>query len=370
MDIQTDRLHMKKVLELAVKARGRTSPNPLVGACVVKDGEIVGSGYHRAAGTPHAEIHALREAGEQARGATLYVNLEPCCHHGRTGPCTEAVIQAGIARVVAAMADPNPLVAGKGMGVLQAAGIDVTPGVLEDEARELNEVFIKYITTGLPFVVAKAAVSLDGKIATRTGKSKWITGEAARAYGHCLRDWYDAILVGIGTVLADDPALTTRLPGGGGRDPVRVIVDSQARTPAGARVLTQSSGAGALIATTAGAPPARVELLRQAGARVLVAGAGPRVDLPGLLKMLVQEGITSVLIEGGAGIHGSALTEGIVDKAVWFISPKIIGGRDAPGAVGGEGVNDPSEAAELERLKISRLGPDLCVEGYLKYRGG
>jgi len=342
----------------------------MVGACVVRDGKIAGCGFHRRAGTPHAEVHALRDAGEQARGATLYVNLEPCCHHGRTGPCTEAVIQAGIARVVVAMADPNPLVAGKGIRALQDAGIEVTLGVLEDEARELNEVFIKYITTGLPFVVAKAAVSLDGKIATRTGRSKWITGEAARAYGHRLRDWYDAIMVGIGTVLADDPSLTTRLPGGGGRDPVRVIVDSQARTPLKARVLTQPSGAATLIATTAGASPARVELLRQAGAKVLVAGAGPRVDLAGLLKILVQEGITSVLIEGGAAIHGSALAERIVDKAAWFIAPIIIGGRDAPGAVGGEGVNDPSEAAELERLKISRLGPDICVEGYLKYRGG
>lgn len=361
---------MKTALELAARARGRTSPNPMVGACVVKDGKIAGCGFHRRAGAPHAEVQALQDAGEQARGATLYVNLEPCCHHGRTGPCTEAVIQAGIARVVVAMADPNPLVAGKGIGALQDAGVEVTPGVLEDEARELNEVFIKYITTGLPFVVAKAAVSLDGKIATRTGRSKWITGEAARAYGHRLRDWYDAIMVGIGTVLADDPSLTTRLPGGGGRDPVRVIVDSQARTPLKARVLTQSSGAATLIATTAGAPLARVELLRQAGAKVLVAGAGPRVDLAGLLKILVQEGITSVLIEGGAAVHGSALAERIVDKAAWFIAPKIIGGREAPGAVGGEGVNDPSEAAELERLKISRLGPDLCVEGYLKYRGG
>jgi diaminohydroxyphosphoribosylaminopyrimidine deaminase/5-amino-6-(5-phosphoribosylamino)uracil reductase len=361
---------MKTALELAARARGRTSPNPMVGACVVRDGKIAGCGFHRRAGTPHAEVHALRDAGEQARGATLYVNLEPCCHHGRTGPCTEAVIQAGIARVVVAMADPNPLVASKGIRALQDAGIEVTLGVLEDEARELNEVFIKYITTGLPFVVAKAAVSLDGKIATRTGRSKWITGEAARAYGHRLRDWYDAIMVGIGTVLADDPSLTTRLPGGGGRDPVRVIVDSQARTPLKARVLTQPSGAATLIATTAGASPARVELLRQAGAKVLVAGAGPRVDLAGLLKILVQEGITSVLIEGGAAIHGSALAERIVDKAAWFIAPIIIGGRDAPGAVGGEGVNDPSEAAELERLKISRLGPDICVEGYLKYRGG
>ncbi len=368
--VHTDGHYMKMALELAARARGRTSPNPLVGACVVRDGKIYGRGLHRRAGMPHAEINALKEAGDEARGATLYVTLEPCCHHGRTGPCTEAVIKAGIARVVVAMNDPNPLVAGKGIGVLKEAGVDVTLGVLEKEAMELNEVFIKYITTARPFVVAKAAVSLDGKIATRTGRSKWITGAIARAYGHRLRDWYDAVLVGIGTVLADDPSLTTRLPGGGGRDPLRVIVDSQARTPLNARVLTQSSGAATLIATTAGAPPARLELLRRAGAKVLVAGEGPRVDLAELMKKMGEDGITSVLIEGGAGIHGSALAARIVDKVAWFIAPKIIGGREAPGAVGGVGVDDPAEATELERLRISRHGPDLCVEGYLKYRGG
>jgi len=365
-----DRHYMQMALELAASARGRTSPNPMVGAVVIKDENVIGRGCHLRAGTPHAEVHALNEAGEEAKGATLYVTLEPCCHHGRTGPCAEAVIKAGISRVVVAMDDPNPLVAGGGIKRLREAGIEVTQGVLEEEARELNEVFIKYITTRRPFVVAKAAMSLDGKIATRSGKSRWITGSEARGYGHQMRDWYDAILVGIGTVLADDPSLTARLPGGRGRDPVRIILDSQARTPLEARVLTQQSEAPTIIAVTSGAPPGRLEALRQAGAEVLVVNSGLRIELVEMMKTLGEKEITSVLIEGGAGVHGSAITAGIVDKAAWFIAPKIIGGREAPGPVGGQGVDDPSEAAELERLRVSRLGPDLYVEGYFKNRGG
>lgn len=364
-----DRLYMQMALELAASARGRTSPNPMVGAVVVKDGNVVGRGCHLRAGTPHAEVHALKEAGNKAKGATLYVTLEPCCHHGRTGPCSEAVINAGVSKVVVATADPNPLVAGGGVERLREAGVEVTLGVMEEEARELNEVFIKYITTRRPFVVVKAAVSLDGKIATRSGKSKWLTGSEARAYGHQMRDCYDAILVGIGTILADDPSLTARLPEGRGRDPARIILDSQARTPLNARLLIQLSEAPTIIAVTACAPPGRQEALQQAGAEVLVVNGGHRVDLAELMKLLGEKEITSVLIEGGAGVHGSAITAGIVDKVAWFIAPKIIGGREAPGPVGGLGVDDPSEAAELERLKVSRLGPDLCVEGYFKNRG-
>lgn len=362
-----DKRYMKTALTLAARARGRTSPNPMVGAVVVKEGKIIGRGYHLKAGTPHAEIHALNEAGQEAKGATLYVTLEPCCHHGRTGPCTEAVINASVARVVTAMADPNPLVSGKGIKRLREAGIEVTLGVMEKEAMELNEVFIKYITTGRPFVVAKAAMSLDGKIATRSGKSKWITGPAARAYGHQLRDRYDAILVGIGTVLADDPSLTTRLPGGGGRDPVRVILDSRARISPQATVLTQQSDAPTIIAVTAAAPPERLKALRQTGAVVLVVNEGPRVDLTELMKILGSKGITSVLIEGGAGVHSSAIGAGLVDKAAWFIAPKIIGGTTAPGPVGGTGADDPSGAAALERIRVKRLEPDILLEGYFKH---
>lgn len=361
-----DKHYMQMALNLAAKARGRTSPNPMVGAVVVKEGKVIGRGYHRQAGTPHAEVIALNEAGVEARGATLYVTMEPCCHYGRTGPCTEAVIKAGIARVVVAMEDPNPLVAGRGIKRIKEAGVEVTLGVMEDEARELNEVFVKYIVTGKPFVVAKVAMSLDGKIAARTGRSKWITSPEARNYGQQMRDWYDAIMVGIGTVLADDPFLTTRLPDGKGRDPVRVILDSRARIPLTARVLNLQSDAPTIIAVTAAAPPARVEALRRTGAEVMVVNDGPQVDICKLVKLLGEKEITSVLIEGGSAVHASAFNAGIVDKAAWFIAPKIIGGREAPGPVGGTGADDPSEAIELEMVKVRRLGTDILIEGYVK----
>lgn len=357
---------MKVALELAARGSGRTSPNPMVGAVVVKEGNIVGTGYHLQAGTPHAEIHALNQAGDSARGATLYVTLEPCCHQGRTGPCTEEVIKAGISRVVVATADPNPLVSGSGIKKLRESGIKVTLGIMEEEARELNEVFNKYITTGLPYIVVKAAVSLDGKIATSTGRSKWITGPESRAYAHQLRDSCDAVMVGIGTVLADNPALTARIPGRENRDPVRVILDSRARIPLDARVLSRSSAAPAIIAVTAEAPLIRIEALQRAGAEVLVVNNGPRVNLIELIKLLGRKEITSILVEGGAGIHGSAFAARIVDKVIWFIAPKIFGGADTPGPVGGPGINETSEALGLERVKVCRLGEDICIEGYVK----
>jgi diaminohydroxyphosphoribosylaminopyrimidine deaminase/5-amino-6-(5-phosphoribosylamino)uracil reductase len=358
-------------LDLARQAMGRTSPNPMVGAVVVKEGQVVGTGYHVKAGAPHAEVLALNEAGEKARGATLYVNLEPCCHHGRTGPCTEAVIKAGIGRVVAAMTDPNPLVAGYGFSRLREAGVEVATGIMEAEALRLNEVFIKFVTTKTPFVVMKAAMSLDGKIATRTGKSRWITGPESREYTHRLRDRYDAIMVGVGTVLADDPSLTTRLPGGGGKDPVRVIVDSKARIPPGARVITRQSAAPAIVAVTPAAPVERVRELEIAGATVLyIPGRGPRVDLRALFAELGSRGITSLLVEGGAGIHGALLDAGLADKVVWFIAPKIFGGSAAPGPVAGLGVDEPGAAAFLREVTVCGFGDDICVTGYMGQRGG
>ncbi|MEW5897801.1 MAG: bifunctional diaminohydroxyphosphoribosylaminopyrimidine deaminase/5-amino-6-(5-phosphoribosylamino)uracil reductase RibD [Bacillota bacterium] len=359
---------MRLALELAKKAEGFTSPNPLVGAVLVKDGEIVGTGCHARAGSPHAEIMALREAGEKAQGATLYVNLEPCCHHGRTGPCTEAVIAAKIRKVVVAMADPNPLVAGKGIARLRQAGVEVAVGVLEAEAGRLNEVFSKYITTGLPFVVLKAAMSLDGKIATRRGESRWITSEQARIFGHRLRHRYDAILAGVGTVLADNPSLTARLPEGGGRDPVRVVLDSSARTPPGAKIINQASPAHTLIAATPKAPAARVAALKEAGAEVLVLPPDEkgRVNLPLLMKELAGREITSVLIEGGAEVHASALNAGIVDKVAWFIAPRIIGGKEAPGPVGGLGAGRLDEAVPLRNVSVQRIGEDIYIEGYVE----
>ncbi len=365
-----DRHFMQMALELAARAAGRTSPNPMVGAVVVRNGQVVGRGYHAKAGTPHAEVHALREAGELARGATMYVTLEPCCHRGRTGPCTEAIIQAGIKRVVMAMTDPNPLVAGKGMQILQDSGLQVECGLMAEEARRLNEFFIKYITTGMPFVALKTAMSLDGKIATAAGESKWITGPEAREYVHRLRDRYDAVLVGIGTVLADNPSLTTRLPEGAGRDPVRVIVDSRARTPVNSRVLTQSSAAPTIIAVLPEAPPERVHVLRQAGAEIItVPGSGGMVDLRNLMRELARREITSLLVEGGARVNGSLVLGNLVDKVYWFIAPLLIGGSAAPSPVGGEGAASLRDALPVEKITWQRFGKDICLEGYVQRRG-
>lgn len=363
----TDEKYMELALRLAEKAAGWTSPNPMVGAVIVKDGEIIGTGYHRQAGTPHAEIHALREAGERARGATLYVNLEPCAHYGRTPPCVDEVIRAGIARCVVAMKDPNPRVAGRGIRRMREAGIEVVVGVKEKEARRLNEVFIKYITTGLPFVVLKSAVSLDGKIATRTGHSQWITGPEARRWAHRLRHLYDAVLVGIGTVLADNPRLTVRLEGEKAKDPVRVILDSRARIPLDANVLTVKSQAPTIIATSEKAPADKIGALRAAGAEVIfLEEEGGKIDLAALLRALGEREITSVLIEGGATVNADVLEKGLVDKVCWFIAPKFIGGKEAPSAIGGEGIQHMSQAWELEEVNWRLLGRDLYLEGYFR----
>jgi diaminohydroxyphosphoribosylaminopyrimidine deaminase/5-amino-6-(5-phosphoribosylamino)uracil reductase len=361
-----DEQYMKLVMELAKKAEGYTSPNPMVGALVVRAENIVGRGYHARAGAAHAEIMALNEAGERAEGATLYVNLEPCCHYGRTGPCVEMIIAAKIKKVVIAMVDPNPLVAGKSIALLRQSGVIVITGVLENEARRLNEVFIKYITTGIPFVALKAAMSLDGKIATRLGESQWITSGQARLFGHYLRHRYDAILASVNTVILDNPSLTTRLPKGGGKDPIRIIVDSRARTPPEAKIITQRSSSPTLIAVTKMAPAERVATLRKAGAEVFVMPEeNQRVSLKLLMGELAKKEITSVLIEGGGEVHASALKAGIVDKVYWFIAPKIIGGKEAPGPVGGLGIGCLTEAIQLKEVRVRRLGEDIGVEGYI-----
>ena len=369
MDTQQaiDEQFMREALALAAQARGRTSPNPMVGSVVVKDGRVVGRGYHVKAGASHGEVVALENAGVHAKGATLYVTLEPCCHYGRTPPCTKAIIAAGIRRVVAAMRDPNPLVSGKGLEELRQAGIEVKLPVLETEAAALNEVFITYITTKRPFVLLKVAASLDGKIATVTGESRWITNERSRLLVHQLRDQVDAVMVGINTVLRDDPLLTTRLPGGGGRDPMRIIVDTRLRTPCEARVLTASTAACTLIATTPAAPRERRLQLEAAGAQVLVVeGEGPGVPLRPLMEHLGAMEVTSILLEGGGELHSSALRAGLVDKVWYFLAPKLIGGRAAPPAIGGEGFARLEEAATLERMQVRQLDDDLLIEGYVR----
>ena len=362
----TDRKFMEHALALAEKARGRTSPNPLVGAVIVRAGEIVGEGYHQKAGEAHAELHALNQAKELAAGATMYVTLEPCCHWGRTPPCTEAVIRAKLANIFVAMKDPNPRVAGKGIRQLEAAGMSVQVGICEEESRKLNEVFIKYITTQCPFVVLKSAISLDGKIATASGESQWITSEASRLKGHEIRAQVDAILVGIGTVLQDNPSLTVRLPERQNEDPIRVVVDSHGRTPLGAKVFNPDSSSGALIAVTENAPSEKIEALKFTGADVLAIEAKDgRVCLRALMRELARREITSVLIEGGGEINAAALQAGIVDKLMFFVAPKLIGGKAAPGPIGGVGIARLAEAYELRDVTTSQIGADVLIEGYL-----
>ena len=358
---------MQRALDLARRAKGRTSPNPLVGAVIVKDGEVIGEGYHRKAGTPHAEVHALDAAGERAKGAVLYTNLEPCCHWGRTPPCTEALIRAGIAQVYVAEVDPNPSVAGKGVQQLQNAGINVHVGICRQEASDLNEVHRKYIKTGKPFVILKTAMSLDGKIATASGESQWITSEASRQRGHEVRDAVDAILVGRGTVARDNPALTTRLQDREGQDPTRIVLDSHGRTPTDARIFIVESEAGVIVAVTPAAPPENVNALKNAGTEVLTVPASQgKVCFKGLMEILGKREITSVLIEGGSEINASALAAGIVDKVMCFVAPKLIGGQNAPGPIGGGGIRSLTDASNLQRISVTPIPEhDLLIEGYL-----
>lgn len=362
----TDERYMAMALRLAEQARGRTSPNPMVGAVVVKHGRIISRGFHAKAGEPHAEALALRKAGTAARGAALYVTLEPCSHRAkRTPPCTPLVTASGVKRVVVAMIDPNPRVSGGGIRAIRRAGIEVVTGVLKDEAERLNEAFIKHVTSGLPFVTMKIAQTLDGRIATASGESKWITGPEARLEGHRLRDRNDAILVGINTVLKDDPSLTARIPGG--RDPVRVIVDSRLRIPLNAKVLVQRSPAPTLIATIAAAPKARVRRLQDAGVEVLVVpSTGGRVDLKALLRKLGKRDFQSLLIEGGSEVHASALAAGVVDKVVLFIAPMLMTGRDSLPSIGGRSPRKLSQAVQFREAEASAVGDDLMIEGYLE----
>lgn len=355
---------------LALARRGYTAPNPMVGAVLVKEGRIVGEGYHRRAGLPHAEVEALRRAGENARGATLYVTLEPCSHWGRTPPCADALIEAGVRCVYAAMQDPNPQVAGRGFQKLRSAGVEVHVGVLEQQARQLNEIFIKYHTTGMPFVTAKAAMSLDGKIATHAGDSKWISDEPARRLVHRLRAQHDAIMVGIGTVLKDNPLLTVRLPGL--KQPLRrlrVISDSRLLCPNDAQVLNVEE-APTLIATTPAAPADRVQSLRERGVEVevLPADAEGHVDLRALMQRLAQRGVTGVLCEGGGTLIAGLLASGLVDKVVFFYAPVLIGGREAPTAVEGAGYALVSNSLRLNGVHWRRVGRDMMVQGYPVWR--
>ncbi|NOX97320.1 MAG: bifunctional diaminohydroxyphosphoribosylaminopyrimidine deaminase/5-amino-6-(5-phosphoribosylamino)uracil reductase RibD [Nitrospirae bacterium] len=367
--MNADEKYMSLALKLAERGRGRVSPNPMVGAVIVKQGKVVGKGYHARAGFSHAEVLALKEAGRKAKSATLYVNLEPCSHFGRTPPCVNEIITAGIGRVVIAMKDPNPLNYGRGIRKLRASGIKVTTCVLEDRAKRINEAFHKFITEREPFMVLKVATSLDGKIATSEGKSKWITGSESRQYVQKLRREADAVLVGINTVLKDDPRLTVR-NGNRGKDcrkgPLRVIVDSRARIPLEAKVLKGS--AETIVATTRYANKTRIRALEKRGARVLIVGSKKgKVDLAKLMKELGKLDIVNLLVEGGGEINASAFASRLVDKAVFFLAPRIIGGKEAPTAVEGEGIKKISQAIPLRDIKIRKIGDDLMVEAYPCY---
>jgi diaminohydroxyphosphoribosylaminopyrimidine deaminase / 5-amino-6-(5-phosphoribosylamino)uracil reductase len=357
-----DERYMQEAVSLASLGAGTASPNPMVGALVVGADRIVGRGYHVRPGSPHAEVLALAEAGSEARDATLYVTLEPCAHWGRTPPCTEAIIESGIRRVVAAMEDPDERVRGRGLRRLAEAGIETTVGAGAGAARMLNEAYVKHRTTGLPFVTAKWAMTLDGRIATRTGDSRWISGEAARAFVHEVRAASDAILVGIGTVLRDDPQLTARGPAA--RQPARVIVDSALRIPPDARVLLRD-GTPVIVFTTRRAGPEARRALEARGVEVLIADAGGvRVDLRTAVAELARRGVTSLLVEGGGGIHGACMDAGLVDKVLIFLGPLIVGGP-APGPVGGVGIAALKQAWRLQRMNVRQLDQDVVVDGYV-----
>ena len=370
---QNDDFFMNRALELALKGNGRTSPNPMSGAVVVKDGEIVGEGFHTEVGMPHAEIYALEAAGHNSQGATLYLTIEPCTHHGRTPPCVGKVIESGVKRVVIAMKDPNSITAGKCILELKDAGLEVVVGVKEEDAKHLNEIFIKYIITKRPFVTMLVAMTLDGKIATTIGDSHWITCEETRNHVHQLRSCYDAIMVGINTVFQDNPQLDCKMKGG--KDPLRIILDSKARTPLDSKIFFKSSDndlrANVIIAVSQRANTERIKAIQQAGAEIILCSEEDedmhsQVNLKKLITILGKRGVTSILMESGGILNASALKAGIVDKIVFFIGPKIIGGKTAGTPVDGEGIALMAGALPVYNWKWQQIGTDLMIEGYIQ----
>lgn len=357
-----DEKYMRFAMQLAGNAIGRTSPNPLVGAVIVKDNRVVGCGWHRKAGTPHAEVHALNQAGELAQGADVYVTLEPCAHYGKTPPCAKALVEAKVKNVYGGLLDVNPKVAGKGFKILEDAGIHVEYGFLQDELRKQNEVFFKWIEHKKPFVVLKAAMTLDGKIATATGQSKWITNETSRAYGYKLRDIYDGIMVGINTVIEDNPMLTARVDGG--KNPIRIVVDSSLKIDINANVV-QDKSAKTIIATTDKADKDKILKLQAQDVDVIVVDKdeNDKVDIEKLLDILGQQNICSILVEGGATLSGSFVAKKLVDKVYFFIAPKIIGGKEAKTPVAGTGILNLQEALALKDIQIEKLEEDILIIG-------
>lgn len=357
--------YMRIALREALKARGMTSPNPMVGAVIVKNGRIIAKGYHERAGLAHAEVVALNQAGEKAQRATLYVTLEPCTHFGRTPPCVDSIIRSGVKEVVVGMVDPNKLNNGRGIAILKKNNIRVEVGVLEGQIRKMNEAYLKYITQGMPFVTVKIAQSFDGRIATRTGDSKWITQDRSRIFSHRLRSQFDAVMVGINTVLRDNPKLNAWFSK---RQPARIIIDSRLSTPYDAEIFLQEGKVIIVtIPTTPGQETENRNLLSKKATILEVKEKAGQVNLKDALRKLAQQGITNILVEGGGTLNGSLFDERLVDKVSFFISPKIIGGKDAVGSVMGRGVARVEKAIRLNEVRFKKLGEDFLVEGYVQY---
>ena len=364
--MEKHKYYMEKALQWADSLGGQTAPNPKVGAVIVRNHEIVGIGAHLKAGGPHAEVHALRMAGDRANGATIYVTLEPCSHFGKTPPCAAAIVEAGISKVVIATLDPNPLVAGRGVEILKKAGIEVEVGICEEKSIRMNEVFNKFITARKPFVTLKTASTLDGKVATETGSSRWISGVESRLEVHQMRHDHQAILVGIGTVLEDNPELTTRLPHGG-RNPVRVILDSKLRIPMDSKVVRDGQ-APTWIYTTTEAPKEKMKALQEKGISVFAISSGPKVEIKDMLEHLGEQQISSLLVEGGSEINGSFLRAKEIDKITTFIAPKLVGGGTAPTSFGGEGIAFMDQAVQLTNVSFRQVGQDLRIDGYPQWK--
>lgn len=358
---------MRRALELACKGKGLVNPNPMVGAVIVKDNKIIGEGFHEYFGGNHAEVNALNMAGENAKGAEIYVTLEPCSHFGKTPPCAIALVKAGIKKVIIAMKDPNPIVSGRGIKILQDNGIEVVVGVLYKEALKLNEVFVKYITTKRPYVVMKTASTLDGKISTVTGESRWISSEVSREYVHHLRNEMMGIMVGIGTIIADNPLLTTRIDGEICKSPTAIIVDSKLRLPINSKILETLKHRRIIIGVTEEADEAKVRQLEEMGVSIIKTPLkNKRVDLNFLMTKIGEAGIDSILLEGGSTLNFSCLRENIVDKVMCFIAPIILGGEKAKTSVGGSGIEFLSEAVKVSNIKLKSIGQDILIEGYIK----
>lgn len=360
---------MKEAIRLAAKGLGRTSPNPAVGAVIVRDSRVIASGYHKKAGQNHAEVEALSMIGGKGKADDiLYVTLEPCNHYGRTPPCTEAIIRSGIKNVVVGMPDPNPTVEGGGAGFLRRNGVNIVSGVLEAECRRLNEIFIKFITTGRPFVIAKSALTLDGWSAASNGHSRWITNERSREFVHRMRDRSDAIMTGVGTIIADDPSLTARPKNRRGRDPVRIIVDTHLRIPHNARVLNHDSKAKTILAVGEGVPPALLKDIDKTGVSTMTCPIKDgRIDLSALMLALGKMSITSLIVEGGAGIMGSMIKEKLIDKLYIFKAPKILGGDDGIPMARGKGPERMDQSLSLRDIEVKRFGDDILITGYPEY---